>query len=72
MLIAIGAVLLLLGAASLFIPIPHRQRHGIDVGSVSLGVETTTREKVHPGISAVLIAGGVILMLAGRRSSRAA
>lgn len=65
----VGAILLLLGIASLFVPIPRRQRHGIDVAGVSLGVETTAREKVPPVISAVLIGGGVTLLLAGRRKA---
>ncbi|PYQ33732.1 MAG: hypothetical protein DMF57_08515 [Acidobacteria bacterium] len=66
-LFIIGALLLVLGVASLFVPIPHRERAGIRAGDISLGVETTTREKVHPAISAVLIAGGVVLLYAGRR-----
>ena len=68
LLVLIGGIVLLLGIASLFVPIPRRERHGIDVGRVSLGVETTTREKVHPAISAVLIGGGVILLVAGNRA----
>jgi len=66
-LLITGALLLVLGVASLFVPIPHRERAGIKAGDISLGVETTTREKVHPAISAVLIAGGVVLLYAGRR-----
>lgn len=66
-LFIIGVVLLVLGVASLFVPIPHHERHGINAGDISLGVETTTREKVHPAISAVLIGGGVVLLIAGRR-----
>jgi len=66
-LLIIGALLLVLGVASLFVPIPRRERAGIRAGDISLGVETTTREKVHPAISAVLIAGGVVLLYAGRR-----
>ena len=69
-LLVLGIVLLLLGIASLFIPIPHRERHGIDAGGLSIGFETTTREKVHPAVSAVLIAGGVVLILAGRGRRR--
>jgi hypothetical protein len=66
-LILTGAVLLLLGLASLFVPISRRERHGFDAGPVSVGVTTTRREVVHPGISAALIAAGVVLMFAGRR-----
>lgn len=63
----IGLVLVVLGLLSLFVPIPHRERHGVQAGPISLGVETTEHERVHPGISAVLIAGGVVLMIAGRK-----
>ena len=42
-LFTIGALLLVLGVASLFVPIPHRERAGIRAGDISLGVETTTR-----------------------------
>jgi hypothetical protein len=70
-LFAVGIVLLVIGLASLVVPIPHREKHGIEAGGVSLGVETTTREKVHPAISAVLIAGGVALMIVGRPRRRA-
>lgn len=66
-LLIVGLILLILGVASLFVPIPRKERHGIEAGPVSLGVETTTRERVHPGISGALIAGGVVLMVVGRR-----
>lgn len=66
-LMILGVLLLVLGIASLFVPIPHRQKHGIEAGGVSVGFETTTREKVHPAISAVLIGGGVVLLLVGKR-----
>jgi hypothetical protein len=69
-LLPIGVILLLLGIASLFVPIPHRERHGIEAGPVSLGVQTTVRERIHPAISGVLIAGGIALMIAGGRKRR--
>jgi len=68
----LGAILLLLGLASLFVPIPTRERHSIGAGDLSVGFETTTRQKVHPAISGVLIAGGVaLLVVGGRGRSRA-
>jgi len=69
-LMAVGLVLVILGLVLLFVPIPHRVRHGVQAGPISLGVETTERERVHPGVSAVLIAGGVVLMVAGGRKTR--
>lgn len=69
-LFLVGVVLLILGLASLVVPIPSRERHGIEAGDLSIGVETVSREKVHPAISAVLVGSGVVLMVAGRRGRR--
>ena len=63
----VGLVLIVVGLVLLFVPIPQRVRHGVQAGPISLGVETTERERVHPGISALLIAGGVVMMVAGRK-----
>jgi hypothetical protein len=62
-LLIIGGILILLGVLSLFIPIPSRERHGLDAGPVSVGIEVTRREKVHPAISGALIVGGVALLV---------
>jgi hypothetical protein len=66
-LMAVGLVLIIVGLVLLFVPIPHRVRHGVQAGPVSLGVETTERERVHPAVSGLLIAGGIVLMVAGRK-----
>jgi hypothetical protein len=66
-LLIIGVILLVLGIASLFVPIPVREKHGFKAGPLSVGVETTEHQKVHPAVSAVLIAGGVVLAIAGAR-----
>ena len=66
-LLIIGVILILLGVVLLFVPIPSRERHGVDAGPISLGVEVTRREKVHPAISGGLIAGGVALLILSSR-----
>ena len=66
-LVAVGLVLVILGIASLFIPIPQKDRAGVEVGGVSLGVETTSREKVSPIVSGALILAGAGMMIAGSR-----
>ena len=66
-LFAIGLVLVILGLASLFVPIPQKDRAGVEVGGVSLGIETSHKEKVSPVISAVLIVAGAGMMIAGQR-----
>ena len=64
-----GLVVLILGLVSLVVPIPHRERQGVSVAGVSLGVETRTEEKVSPALSAVMIAGGLAVMVAGKRTA---
>jgi hypothetical protein len=66
-LFVIGLIVLILGVASLFVPIPRKERHGFDAGSISVGVTTTEKERVPPLVSGVLIAGGVVLLVVGSR-----
>jgi len=63
-----GLLLIVLGIASLIVPIPHTETEGIKVGSANLGIQTSHSERVSPIISVVLIAGGIALSIAGRRS----
>jgi hypothetical protein len=65
----IGLVLLVLGVASLLVPIPSKQRDGVSVGGLSFGIETRHDEKASPIVSAVMILGGAGLMIAGARKS---
>lgn len=69
-LFALGLIVLVLGVASLFVPIPQKDRAGIEVGGVSLGIETSHREKVSPIVSGVMILAGAALIIAGQRKSR--
>jgi hypothetical protein len=70
LLLILGVVLVIVGIAVLFVPIPRKERHGLDAGGLSVGFETTRREKLHPAVGAVLIGGGVVLLIAGRRGAR--
>ena len=63
----IGLVVLIVGVASFVVPIPHWDREGVTVGGVSLAVETRTEEKIAPIVSAALIVGGLIALVAGTR-----
>ena len=68
MLLVAGIVLVVLGIASLVVPIPHTETEGIKAGNINLGVQTSHSERVSPIISAVLIAGGIALAIAGART----
>jgi len=67
-LFIVGLLVLVLGVALLFVPIPHSETHGIKAGDLSLGVKTTEHERLSPVISVVIILAGAGLMLAGRRA----
>ena len=64
----LGVVFVVLGIASLVVPIPHSERSGVKVGGASIGIETKHEEKVSPIISAVLIAAGAGMMIAGKKA----
>jgi hypothetical protein len=67
MLLYAGLLLIVLGIASLVVPIPHSETEGIKVGDAKIGVQTSHSERVSPIISVVLIAGGIALGIAGGR-----
>lgn len=66
-LVWIGLIVLGLGVASFFVPIPRQERHGVSVGDASVGVTTRSEEKVPVAVSVVLLAGGLALMAVGGR-----
>jgi hypothetical protein len=65
-----GLLLVVLGIASLVVPIPHTETEGIKIGGANLGVQTSHSERISPIVSAVLIAGGIALSIAGTRTRR--
>jgi len=68
LLLPVGLLLVVLGIASLVVPIPHSERHGIKAGDINFGVQTSHSERVSPIVSVVLIAGGIALTIAGART----
>jgi hypothetical protein len=68
MMLWAGLVLVVLGIASLVVPIPRTETHGIKAGDMNIGVETSHNERLSPIVSAVLIAGGIALAIAGART----
>jgi hypothetical protein len=68
-LFGVGLIVLILGIASFFVPLPQKENHGIKVGDTSIGVQTQHSEKVSPVISAVLLIGGAGMLIAGSRKT---
>ena len=67
-LFAIGLVVLLLGGLSFFVPIPHTEHHGVDVGDAHIGVNTHSSDLLPPAASIALVVVGAGLMFAGKKA----
>ena len=67
-LLLVGVLLMVLGILSFFVPVPHSEHHGVNLGDAHVGITTEHDEKVSPTISIVLVVVGAGLMLAGRKS----
>ena len=65
----IGLVVLVLGLASLVVPIPRTEKEGVKAGGISMEVQTRHSETVSPIVSAVMILAGAGMMVAGKRKA---
>ena len=63
----VGLILVLLGLLSFIVPVPHSENHGVKICDAKIGVQTESREKLPPAVGIVLVAGGVIALVAGSR-----
>ena len=68
-LFAIGLIVLALGIVSFFVPVPHTEHHGVNIGDAHLGVDTHHSDRVPPAVSIVMLVVGAGLMIAGRGSN---
>ena len=64
----VGVVLVVLGILSFFVPVPHSEHHGVNIGDAHVGITTHDEDKVPPAVSVVLVVVGAGLMIAGRKS----
>ena len=67
----IGVLLLVLGIASFFVSIPTKERQGVKLCGASVGVETTSSQHLPTWASALLLIGGILVIVVGSRSSAA-
>jgi hypothetical protein len=67
-LMPVGVILVVLGILSFFVPVPHSEHHGVNIGDAHVGITTHDEDKVPPAVSIVLVVVGAGLMIAGRKS----
>ena len=70
LLVAVGMVVLVLGIASFFIPIPRTEREGVKIGNVDIGADVRHNEHVSPIVGTILVVAGAGVMIAGSRGKR--
>jgi hypothetical protein len=67
-LFVVGLIILALGIASFFIPLPRTERHGIDAGDIHVGVKTHHDELLPPYVGVgLIVVGGALMVVGGRR-----
>ena len=64
----VGIVVLVLGVLSFFLPVPHNERHGMNLGDASVSVTTHHDQVLPPAVGATLCIVGAVLLLVGMRS----
>ena len=67
-LMLVGTVVLALGILSFFVPVPHSEHHGVNLGDAHVGITTHDEDRVPPAVSIVLVVVGAGLIIAGRKS----
>ncbi len=68
-LFRIGLVALILGIAAFLIPVPRQERHGVKLDGTSVGVQTTSQERLPLWVGGVLVVVGGAMMIAGGRKA---
>jgi len=63
----VGLIFVVLGIVSFVVPVPRTETHSIKTGDVNIGIQTKHDEKVSPWVSAIVIVGGISMMLVGSR-----
>jgi hypothetical protein len=61
----IGVAIVVLGLASLFVSVPHKEKRQVSAGGLSIGVELQRPEGVPRVVSFVLVVVGGALIITG-------
>ena len=65
----VGALLLILGILAFLVPVPHQEKHGVKIGDAKFSVQTESSERLPPAVGIILLAGGVVALVAGLRKA---
>jgi hypothetical protein len=65
----LGVLLLVLGALSFVVPVPHHEDHGVKIGDAKFSVQTESSDKLPPAVGIVLLGGGILALVLGLRKA---
>jgi hypothetical protein len=65
---ALAGVFVLSGGYFFFVPTPHSEPHGINVGDAHVGITTEPEQKFPPAVRFILVVAGAGLMISGRKA----
>ena len=65
----VGVLLLVLGALSFVVPLPHHEDHALKIGDAKFSVQTESNEKLPPAVGIILLGGGVLALVLGLRKT---
>jgi nucleoside recognition membrane protein YjiH len=68
-LFGIGLVVIVIGILSFFVPVPHAEHHGAEIGDVHVGVTTHHENILPPAVGIVMLVAGAGMVIAGRSKS---
>lgn len=68
-LVIIGIIVLVLGILAFVVPVPHNEKHGVNLGDASLSVTTHHDQVLPPAVGGVLCVVGAVLLIVGFRRS---
>jgi hypothetical protein len=54
-LFAVGLVVIVLGILSFFVPVPHAEHHGANIGDVHVGMTTHHENMLPPAVGIVML-----------------
>jgi hypothetical protein len=68
-LVVAGIVVLILGILSFIVPVPNSETHGAKIGDTTIGVTTHSNKTLPPAIGGIMVAAGVVMLIAGTRKT---
>ena len=65
----VGVLLIVLGVLSFIVPLPHHEKHGVNLGDARFSVQTEHSQLLPSAVGVILVGGGVVALVLGLRKA---